>query len=170
MKKCLLSTSTLLVSFLLYSQPLSELDSTAYFDFWVGEWTASWDEGNGVEPLGRNTIEKTPDGKVLQENFRITAGKNQGYKGTSISVFQTRFNRWKQAWADNQGGYIEFEGVFKDDKRMFQTRPIERGGKQVIQRMTFYDIQGSSMTWDWEMSLDSGETWKLAWRIFYERK
>lgn len=151
----------------LFSQSLSELDSAEYFDFWVGEWTASWDEGNGVEELGTNTITKTLDGKVIREQFRITKGKNAGFKGTSISVFQPRFNRWKQAWADNQGGYYDFTATFDGEKRIFQTQVFERGEKKIQQRMVFYDIKEDSMTWDWELSLDGGETWQLQWRIFY---
>ena len=169
MAKIIITLCALIVFESARSQSLAELDSAQYFDFWVGEWTASWDEGNGVEQLGMNTIEKTLDGTVLQENFRITAGRNKGFKGTSISVFQSRFNRWKQAWADNQGGYFDLEGVFDGEKRMFQTRAVERGGKMVRQRMVFYDIADDAMTWDWEMSEDGGETWTLAWRIFYKR-
>lgn len=167
--KLFFTSFLLFIAFIIKGQSLNELDSASYFDFWVGEWTASWDEGNGVEPLGTNTIEKILDGKVLQEHFRITAGKNKGFKGTSISVFQPRFNRWKQAWADSQGGYFDFEGAFEGDKRIFQTAVTERGGKEIRQRMVFYDIKEGSMTWDWEISQDGGDTWNLAWRIFYER-
>lgn len=152
-----------------HGQPLTELDSAEYFDFWVGEWTASWDEGNGVEQFGTNTIEKQLDGKVLVENFRITSGKNAGFKGTSISVFQPRANQWKQAWADNQGGYFNFSGAFEADRRIFQTEVFDRNGQKVQQRMIFYNIEEDSMTWDWEMSQDGGESWNLVWRIFYER-
>lgn len=157
-------------SFMATSQSLSRLDSAEYFDFWVGEWVASWDEGNGVEELGKNTITKTLDGKVIREMFEITAGRNKGFKGTSISVFQPRFNRWKQAWADNQGGYFDFEGAFNGNRRIFQTQIFDRGEKQVQQRMVFYDITKKSMTWDWEISTDGGQTWNLNWRIFYTKK
>lgn len=156
-------------SLLVNGQSLNELDSAQYFDFWIGEWTASWDEGNGVQPLGTNVIVTTLDGKVLQENFNITAGQSKGFKGTSLTVFQPRFNRWKQAWADNQGGYFDFEGVFDGNNRIFQTQIMERGEKKVQQRMVFYDITPDSMTWDWEMSPDGGATWNLAWRIFYQK-
>ena len=169
MTKILIALCALFISTATCSQSLTELDSAQYFDFWVGEWTASWDEGNGVEQLGMNTIESTLDGKVLQENFRITGGRSKGFKGTSISVFQPRFNRWKQAWADNQGGYFDFEGAFEGEKRMFRTQVFERGDKKIQQRMVFYDITADTMTWDWEMSEDGGKTWNLAWRIFYER-
>ena len=156
-------------TFSAFSQPLSELDSSEYFDFWVGEWKVSWDEGNGVEMLGTNTITKSLDGKVLQEHFRITKGKNAGFKGTSISVYQPRYNRWKQAWADNQGGYYDFTGRFDGNKRIFQTKIFERGDQRIQQRMVFYDIKKDHMTWDWELSTDGGETWQLQWKIYYDR-
>ncbi len=154
------------IKFNLFSQPLTEIDSTQFFDFWVGEWTASWDEGEGVKEYGANTISKSLDEKVIVENFRVLDGLNQGFKGTSISVFQPSLNRWKQAWADNQGGYYDFLGVFEDDKRIFRTR--ENDGR--YQRMVFYDIKENSMTWDWEGTRDGGRTWNLNWRIYYERK
>ena len=150
-------------------QKLAILDSTEYFDFWVGEWTASWDEGNGVEQLGTNIITKSLDGKVIVENFRITGGQSKGFKGMSMSVFQPKTNTWKQAWTDNQGGYFDFTGTFDGNKRMFQTAVVERGDKKIQQRMVFYDITEKSMTWDWEISSDGGDTWKLQWRIFYEK-
>ncbi len=169
MKHLSLLLPLLFGSFVTMSQSLNELDSANYFDFWVGEWSTSWDEGNGVELLGTNTIIKSLDGKIIVENFRITKGQSEGFKGMSMSVFQPRFNRWKQAWTDNQGGYFEFTGEFDGDKRIFKTQVSERSGKQFQQRMVFYDIQKSAMTWDWESSQNGGETWELKWRIFYKR-
>jgi hypothetical protein len=79
-------------------------------------------------------------------------------------------SRWKQAWADNQGGYYDFTGVIQGNKRIFQTAIFEKADKLYQQRMVFFDITGNSMTWDWESTTDGGETWQLNWRIFYERK
>ncbi len=151
------------------AQALATLDSARYFDFWAGSWTASWDEGEGVKPLGTNTISWILDGTVLQENFEVKEGKSKGFKGTSISVFQPGPNRWKQAWADNQGGYFDLVGEFSGEKRIFKTQVVERGEKKIQQRMVFYDITESSMTWDWEMSQDGGATWTLQWRIYYTK-
>ncbi len=156
--------------FVIQAQNLNELDSARYFDFWAGEWVASWDEGEGVKPLGENTISWNLDDQVLVENFRILEGQNSGFKGTSISVFRPQLNQWKQAWADNNGGYFDFTGAFDGEKRMFQTAIFERGEAKIQQRMVFYDIKEKSMTWDWELSTDGGETWNLNWRIFYTRK
>ncbi|MFT6866068.1 MAG: hypothetical protein ACJA08_000895 [Cyclobacteriaceae bacterium] len=169
MKKLSIILFLFVYSLTTLSQSLNNLDSASYFDFWVGDWTASWDEGNGMEQLGTNTITKSLDEKVIVENFRIIKGQSEGFKGMSMSVFQPRFNRWKQAWTDNQGGYFDFTGEFDGDKRIFKTLVTERASKQILQRMVFYDIQNDAMTWDWESSQDGGETWSLQWRIFYKK-
>ncbi len=143
---------------------------TQYFDFWVGKWEATWDEGDGKTGKGINHITKTLDDKVIQENFQILEGQSKGFRGTSISVYQARFKKWKQAWADNQGGYYDFTGKFEGDKRIFQTGVFDtKDGKKFTQRMVFYNITSDAMTWDWESSNDGGETWTLNWRIRYSR-
>lgn len=158
-----------LIPFTSFSQTSVEnLELDEYFDFWVGEWNVSWEEEDGMG-CGTNHVEKTLDGTVIQENFRILEGGNKGFKGTSISVYQPRFERWKQAWADNNGGYFNFTGKVDGENRIFQTDVVSRDDKEFTQRMVFYDITEDSMTWDWEASEDGGETWTLNWRIFYER-
>lgn len=148
---------------------IDQLDSANYFDFWVGKWKVRYDQGDGVKEYGLNVIDRILDGKVIRETFELTSGQNKGFKGTSISVFQPRLNRWKQGWADNSGGYFDFEGTFEGNKRIFKTRVVERGNQRIQQRMVFYDIKADAFTWDWELSTDGGSTWSLSWRIFYER-
>jgi len=147
---------------------LSDLDSANYFDFWEGKWHASWPEGDSLGQ-GVNELTWVMDGKVLQENFQILKGQAKGFKGGSLSVFQPKTNIWRQAWADSQGGYYDFIGAFEGGKRIFKTHPKEVNGKVIVQRMVFYDIQKDSFQWDWESSIDGGETWNLNWRIDYER-
>ncbi|MEM0942029.1 MAG: hypothetical protein AAF600_16435 [Bacteroidota bacterium] len=150
------------------SLKLSELDSSEYFDFWEGMWSATWEEG---DTLGKGINELTwiMGRKVLQENFRILKGQSKGFMGGSLSVFQPQTRTWRQAWADNQGGYYDFIGDFDGDKRIFKTHPREINNQKIVQRMVFYDIKNDSFTWDWELSRDGGKTWNLSWRIHYER-
>lgn len=139
------------------------------FDFWVGEWEAIWDEGGGKLGKGINHITKILDQKIIYESFEVLEGQNKGFKGTSISVFQPRLKKWKQAWADNQGGYYDFVGEFEGEKRIFKTAVVERNGESVVARMVFKDIKKDSFTWDWEASKNGGVTWTLLWRIQYKR-
>ncbi len=145
----------------------AQLDEST-FDFWIGNWSLTWEDGDGTMGKGTNVIEKTLDGKVIQEHFQATEGKYQGMKGTSISVFNPQTNTWHQAWADNQGSYFDFMGEIDEDKKIFRTKGKElEDGSTLIQRMVFYNISEDGLTWDWESTKDGGDTWTLNWRIQY---
>ena len=148
------------------AQSLPVPDS-ALFDFWVGEWDLTWTNADGKIDKGTNSIKKILDGKVIQENFCETNGD---FKGTSISVYNQTKKTWHQAWADNRGGYYDFEGAVEGKKRIFKTQLKNVNGEKVIQRMVFYDIADDALTWDWEISRDGGATWQLQWRIHYQKK
>lgn len=160
----------ILFQYSILSAQSSENPVLSQYDFWVGRWDASWDEGEGKIGTGTNTITKVLDDKVLHENFEILTGINAGFKGMSLSVYNPNKKEWKQAWADNQGGYFDFTGLVDGDKKLFQTALQKLpDGKSRIQRMVFYNIRYDSFTWDWEASNDEGKNWNLLWRINYKR-
>ena len=150
----------------LYGQSVTAADSTL-FDFWIGEWDLTWTSAEGKIGKGTNRISKILDGKVIQENFSDAEGN---FKGISISVYNPTKKMWHQAWADNQGGYFDFEGQVEGEKRIFRTQLKELNGEKIIQRMVFYNIHTKSLTWDWEISRDGGATWQLQWRINYLKR
>ena len=140
------------------------------FDFWIGEWDLTWDDGDGAIGKGTNRIERIMGGQVIQENFEGVEGNLAGYKGMSVSVFNRRTNNWNQTWVDNQGGYLDFSHAIEGDKYMFVREFTTAQGQKGKQRMVFYDITKDSFEWDWEASLDGGKTWNLQWQIHYKRK
>lgn len=160
----------LLLSF--FSLPMhAQLSSTdtTLFDFWIGDWDATWKNPDGSESHGRNTVTRHMDGKAVKESFSVLDGPTKGYKGESYSVFEKRSQQWKQTWIDNGGGYLEFTGHADGDTRIF-ARSMVINGKVMMARMRFYNIQPNSFSWDWESSADEGKTWKLNWRIEYRRR
>ncbi len=142
----------------------------AYYDFWIGEWDATWDEGEGKKGFGTNYIHPIMDGKALQENFKTLKGQNAGFDGISLSIYNKAQKEWKQVWVDNQGNYLNLTGETSGDNRIFKTAVIKRNEKEIVQRMVFKNIKEDSFTWDWETSIDGGQNWKLSWRIYYTRK
>jgi len=147
----------------------SQEDEKTIFDFWVGKWEVTWDEGNGKIGKGINSITKILGNAVIQENFKIDEGANKGYLGTSISVYNPKNKTWHQGYADNQGAFFSFNGERSGDKRIFKSEAVVQNGKTVIQRMVFYEIKPDAFMWDWESTTDGGSTWKLNWRISYKR-
>lgn len=148
---------------------LGQDDEKSWFDFWVGKWEVSWTETDGKIGRGTNTITKTLDNTVIEENFKAEEGAIKGYLGTSISVYNPQRKTWHQGYADNQGAYFNFIGERNGDKRIFKTELVRQGDKEILSRMVFYNIKSDSMTWDWESSQDGGKTWTLNWRINYKR-
>jgi hypothetical protein len=140
------------------------------FDFWVGEWDAegqsrvgntdNWQTGNH-----KNSIRKTFDGCVIEENFDDLAG----FHGMSVSTYDIKSAKWKQTWVDNAGSYIDLVGGFEDGKMVLVHRTTQQG-QPVLQRMTFSDIKPDGFHWDWASSLDDGQTWRTNWKLTYTRK
>jgi len=132
------------------------------FDFWVGQWEASWDGGKGV-----NNISKILGGCVVFEEFDATP--SSPLIGKSFSVYNVRTGKWHQTWVDNSGGYLDFSGNWQDDK-MILSRSAEIKGVETIQRMVWYNISKDKFDWNWEKSTDDGKTWTVSWKIKYSRK
>lgn len=138
------------------------------FDFWVGEWELTWpSEKPGEIGHGTNTIKRIMDGCVVQENF--SGGESMHLRGTSLSIFDTNSARWKQTWVDNEGGYLDFAGEFKDGQMILQREAI-RNGEKILQRMVWQNISLNEMDWSWEGSRDGGKTWRVQWPIHYKRR
>jgi hypothetical protein len=139
------------------------------FDFWVGDWSVGWRNDDGTPGTGRNRITKILDGNVIQEEFEMLSGAPPPLlKGRSLSVLSQGV--WRQAWADNQGGFFAFTAQVDGDRRIFVTAPrVGKDGGTLLQRMVFHSIAKRSLTWDWERSTDGGQTWALQWRLLYTR-
>ena len=140
-----------------------EQEEARQFDFWLGDWNLTW-ENDGK---GTNRITKKLDGCVIHENFDGTPAIS--LKSISVSTFDVQSGQWKQTWVDNWGGYLDLVGGMVDGK-MILARDTIIEGKPVKQRMVFYNIAEDELDWNWERSDDNGETWKVLWKIHYERK
>lgn len=132
------------------------------FDFWVGEWDASWEGGQGT-----NTITKIFNGCVIHEEFK--AKGDAPFLGLSNSVYNSNTNKWQQTWVDNGGGYLDFLGEWVKD-RMILSRSFEKDDQTIFQRMIWYNITEDAFDWNWENSKDGGKTWDLNWKIKYTKK
>ena len=139
------------------------------FDFWVGDWAATWKNPDGTTSKGRNRILRTLDGKVIEEQFEADpAGPPPLLRGRSLSV-RDNAGQWHQAWADNQGGFFALAASADGDKRIFATALTAAGDEVKGQRMVFHHITKDAFTWDWEGTTDGGRTWKLLWQLDYTR-
>ena len=131
------------------------------FDFWVGDWEVY----SGDQKAGRNTITRTLDGCVLQENWR----GSQGSRGTSLNYFDRADQRWHQVWVDARGGVLNLAGGLDDEGRMVLsgTRPASAGGQDgsaeagesvtMEHRITWTPAADGSVNQHWQSRSEQGE-------------
>jgi hypothetical protein len=133
------------------------------FDFWIGEWDLRWEK----DGRGTNIIRTTLDGCVITEEF--DGAPSIPLRGSSVSTFSRQLGKWQQTWVDNQAGYLDFVGEFKDGRMVLQRKAMLEG-KEIVQRMVWYNITKDKLDWNWERSEDAGKSWKVLWKIAYIRK
>jgi len=141
----------------------SPIPKTRQFDFWIGDWEVSWGESG----RGTNRVQAILDGCVILENF--DGAPSIDLRGMSVTAYNPALEKWQQTWVDNQGNYFDFVGGYLDG-RMILSRDTVIEGREVTQRMVWYNIRGDELDWNWERSHDGGKTWELLWHIHYRRR
>lgn len=150
------------------TKPCSEPEQKQ-FDFWVGEWDLRWPGNNpGDTAHGTNSVRRVLGGCVVEENF--SGGDATNLRGQSVSLFDASAGRWKQTWVDNEGGYLDFAGEFKDGQMILWRKATRPDGTKALQRMVFKNIARDEFDWSWEGSKDGGKTWTVVWPIHYKRR
>lgn len=130
------------------------------FDFWVGHWDASFEEGK----RGTNQLTWTLGGKVLEEDFH-----SADLNGRSWSMYLPTRKIWVQTWVDDKGSYLLFVGGRQSDGTRVFSQRLPLGGEG-DHRMVFSKISADSFDWDWQRTPDGGATWELLWHIDYRRR
>jgi len=138
-------------------------------EFWVGEWELTWPgEKQGEVVHGTNSIRRVLETCVVEEDFSGESAMH--LRGMSVSIFDTHAGKWKQTWVDNEGGYLDFIGEFKDGQMILWRDAVRPDGAKVVQRMVFKNISRNELDWSWEASKDGGKTWEVQWPIHYKRR
>jgi hypothetical protein len=136
-------------------------------DFWVGEWDLSWPgKQAGTSQHGTNSVHRVLDNCVVEENF--SGGTDIPLRGKSVSIFTA--GKWQQTWVDNEGGYLDFVGEFKDGSMILSREATGPNGARSRQRMVYKNISANEFDWSWEASNDDGKTWQVLWPIHYQRR
>jgi hypothetical protein len=148
-------------------KPCSEPEQKQ-LEFWVGEWDLTWPGNNaGQTDRGTNSVQRILNGCIVLENF---SAESAHLRGQSVSIFDVTAGKWKQTWVDNEGGYLDFAGEFKNGQMILAREATHPDGTRSLQRMVFKNITHDEFDWSWEGSKDGGKTWTVVWPIHYKRK
>lgn len=142
-------------------QPQSPCDypQADQFDFWQGEWAV---HAKGKE-VGRNRISKIHGGCTLLEEYTTAPG---GFEGKSFNYFDPSDEKWHQVWVDNSGTRLHLMGGYAEGQMvMTGTRLVK--GKELADRISWYDNPEGTVRQVWEQSSDDGETWTTVFDGLY---
>ncbi|NOT77292.1 MAG: tetratricopeptide repeat protein [Cyclobacteriaceae bacterium] len=142
--------------------PCRYSEKSRAFDFWIGEWDVKNVQGL---PAGKSKIEVMLGDCVLLENW--TSAPPNAYAGKSFNLFNSASQKWIQTWVDDKGGLIEFiNGEYKDNKMEFVTHP---DAKNLITRLTLYNLGPDRVRQHFETTSDDGKTWTTTTDLNYFR-
>jgi hypothetical protein len=131
------------------------------FDFWIGDW----DVQTGGGHAGTNSVQLILGDCVIFENWTGA----RGMTGKSFNIYNKAKGKWQQTWVDNSGNVLELYGEFKDGAmRLAGERPATNGGK-IIDRLSFFPLEGGRVRQLWESSKDDGKTWVVVFDGLYTR-
>ncbi len=132
------------------------------FDLWIG----SWDVTAQDRVVGHNEIVSFAGGCALLENW--TAGDGSG--GKSINAWRPAEKRWTQHWVGAGGTILDLSGGLVEG-RMVLSGPVRQTPRgPVLDRITWTPVTPDQVRQVWEISTDSGTTWRAIFEGTYNRK
>ena len=138
------------------------------FDFWVGKWEV---HPNGVDKIiAHSLIEKRYTGCAVRENW-MPAGKELNGGGGSLSLYDSRLKKWRQAWVDSSGTRVDLDGGLSGGIMSITGNwPNFAGpGRDALVRMN-YQLQPDGQVRQWaQSSTDEGKSWQPAFDFLYRR-
>ena len=147
------------------SEAISEACSASEhrgFDFWLGAWTVSTDEG----VAGSNNIVRIADGCALHENWR----SSEGNTGTSINMYDPIADEWTQVWVGGNGLILYLKGGLEDGKMVLTGEPRQGRDGPVTDRITWTPMDDGRVRQLWEISNDDRATWQVVFDGKYARQ
>jgi hypothetical protein len=138
------------------------------FDFWVGKWEV---HPNGADKvIAHSLIEKRYSGCAIRENW-MPLGREVAGGGGSLSLYDQRQKKWRQAWVDSSGTRVDLDGGFADGTMSIvgNWENFIAPGKDALVRMR-YRKQPDGQVRQWgEASTDGGKTWSPTFDFLYRK-
>lgn len=123
-----------------------------HFDFWVGNWNGTI--AGGISAPNSITSFGIGGGIAILESFN-------GGSGTSISVYNTKEQKWYQTWFDTDQLLIEVTGEFQNGRMILvgqETRTTT--GAKLIGRESWFNITDNRYDFTYEVSANGGQTFQ----------
>lgn len=134
------------------------------FDFWIGEWDVVTAQGGKA---GESVVQPIAGGCGLLENWTDMRGGT----GKSLNAYNPAVKQWQQYWIGQGGAVTEFrESEWRGDTLVYRASGLRPDGKTMLQRLSFNARPDGTVRQFGEISTDGGQSWQVAYELFYRRK
>lgn len=159
-----------------------ETPEARQFDFYIGDWTIEQGirdaEGGWIELPAETSVARAIDGCALVEHwtgdvqFHWTGMTSPApLHGLSVRAWDADAGAWNIYWMDSQTPVFSgtYSGQFEDGTGRFYLERETPNGKR-LGRITFTNVTDSSLDWNFALSRDGGESWRVMWTMAMTRK
>lgn len=94
----------------------------------------------------------------------------RGWTGMTVRSFDIAAGEWAIYWVSSRNGLLQppVRGRFNADGGVLEG-PDAHGGRPIIARYIWSDIQADSARWTQAFSFDGGATWEVNWVMDFAR-
>lgn len=144
-------------------------DAHRAFDFWLGEWDVFGPDG---KLAGRSRVVAILDGCVVQEEWDSTpdAPNAPTVRGRSLSLLDRGAKTWHQTYVDNSGALLRLDGDKEGESMTMTGERMGGDGRVRRYRLTWSPRSGDEVHQLFEVSVDEGRSWQVAFEGRYVRR
>lgn len=130
------------------------------FDYLLGDWEFTSESKQYGKFNGRWSAVRLDTGQILDE-YRVLGSNGETIHVTStIRSYNAAADRWELIGMDRGGGLLDFGTA----QRVGEEVHIEQkfgvsGGRPIILRIRYYNIQPDRFSWNADRSSDDAKTW-----------
>ena len=137
---------------------------TRALDFTVGRWTVRAENGLA---LGESEIAVDPtlSGCLIEERF--TGAK--GYRAIGWLYYDPIENRYYRSYVDSEGEWMELRGAPVVNPLVLEGSEAVDGAPDAMVRLTWTPESPDRLRQRWEVSTDTGATWRTMHVLVFER-
>jgi hypothetical protein len=132
------------------------------FDYLLGDWEFTAESRDYGKFGGRWSAVRLDTGQILDE-YRVVGDNAETFYVTStIRAYNAAADRWELIGMDAGagGGLQDFGAAQRVDSEMHIEQKFGvAGGKPVMMRIRYYNIQADRFSWTADRSADGGQTW-----------
>jgi len=170
MKKIIAIMCFLRVAASACAQDLKSFTATGdakYYDFWQGTWYKIVN-GKPDTSATRFIVSPNVNAAAWYEDWRMVVDSVTTIKAAALRAWDKTNNKWMYTWVSDNGLYQVWEGR-KIDSNWYIYKEFNINGDKYLSRQAWIPVENNKLMRISEKSYDSGLTWQLRFKEFYQK-